>query len=244
MVKARGTAITPIVLLLLLPCILGSQEPTTRTLFGSAVDSASGAPLQKASVCARLLLAPRSFLGPCLAVDTLGEYRLDSLPFDPIEVSLFCGVVRGFGKRLATDTILAADATAPRHNWIVSTSGCDLRPVRQVVGIFRGHYTRGFESSEFVPCPDDAWFVPSDSLDSYPYDARRAWATWPRDYRIDTLARWPDVPRDEWGNPRYFITWRGTVIGPGRYGHMGVAPFEFKVDSILEVRTPAQGDCP
>ena len=243
MLRTLGTVSVRAVLLLFLPSILSSQEPKTRTLTGSVMDSVSGTPVQKAWVCIRLPLKPSVSLSRCSRVDTLGEYVLDSLPLDPIEVTLTCESLRALGKLLAIDTISAVASAAPRHDWVVSTSGCDPRPVRRVVGIFRGHYTPGFESSEFVPCPSDAWFLPGDSLDIYPFDARRAWATWPRHYRTDIQVRWPDAPRDAWGNPRYFIRWRGTVVGPGRYGHLGVSLFEFRVDSILEVRIPAQGDC-
>ncbi len=128
-----------------------------------------------------------------------------------------------------------------RHDWIVSSAGCDLRPLRQVSRIFTGHYTPGFESSKFVPCANDAWFVPTDSLDLYPYDAKEAWVTW-RD-AANQQVKWPDAPRDEYKNPTYYVRWRGTLVGPGRYGHLGVSPFQFFVDSVLLLRAPTKNDC-
>jgi len=128
-----------------------------------------------------------------------------------------------------------------RRNWVVSPAGCDLRPVRRVTGIFRGRYTPGFEASEFVPCKADAWFIPTDSLATYPYDAKNAWVTWST-FRNPEL-KWPPAPKDEYGNPVYYVRWRGTVVGPGRYGHMGVAPFQFFVDSVFELRASRKKDC-
>jgi hypothetical protein len=113
--------------------------------------------------------------------------------------------------------------------------------VRRVAGIFQGHYTPGFESSDFVPCSADGWFIPGDSLEAYKYDARRAWVTWPQS--VGDGVKWPDAPRDSYGNPRYYVRWRGTVVGPGHYGHMGVSPFEFVVDAVLELRPPTAKDC-
>jgi hypothetical protein len=221
------------------PC----HAQATRVLVGTATEALSGTPIRKAAVCTRLPTGPASFLGRCAAVGVDGTYRLDSLPVGSVEVTLSCAAIRGFGKRLVTDTLLPGQPGEQSHDWVASTVGCDLRPVREVAGTFRGHYTPGFESSEFIPCPSDAWFLPGDSLDTYPYDARRAWATWPRDRRMNSFTAWPDVPADSWGNPRYYVRWRGTVVGPGQYGHMGVSPFEFRLDSILEVRPPAKDDC-
>jgi len=103
-----------------------------------------------------------------------------SIPFGQpsllgIEISIQCSTIRGSGsRRLASDTIVFVQPTIVRRDWVVETAGRDLRPVRHVTGVFRGHYRPGFESSEFVPCPAHAWFIPGDSLDSYPIDMRRA----------------------------------------------------------------------
>ena len=67
------------------------------------------------------------------------------------------------------------------------------RPVRRVSGVFAGHYTPGFESTTFVPCAADAWFVSADLLDAYPFDARRAWARWRRG--AERGLRWPKRTR-------------------------------------------------
>lgn len=123
----------------------------------------------------------------------------------------------------------------------MSTKGCDLRPLREVKGVFRGYYTPGFESSEFVPCSTDAWFIPDDSLSVYPFDARNAWVTW--DAAAVRRLKWPEVARDKYGNSKYYVRWRGTVVGPGRYGHLGVSPFEFRVDTVFELRAPRRKDC-
>jgi hypothetical protein len=50
-------------------------------------------------------------------------------------------------------------------------------------------------------------------------------------------------PRDEFGSARLFVHVRGTVAGPGSYGHLGVSIFGLTVDSILRVALPAPDDC-
>jgi hypothetical protein len=215
--------------------------PRSSAMSGTLRDSGTGQAPLKARVCAFIPTGPSAFQARCAAIDTLGNYNLDSLPPRAMRVSVSCETIRGMGKALAYDSVVFTDSVLLRRDWVVSPAGCDARPLRRVTGTFRGHYTPGFESSEFVPCAADAWFVPGDSLGTYPYDGRRAWATWPKG--VGQGIKWPDAPRDSYGNPRYYVRWRGTIVGPGRYGHMGVSPFEFVVDTVFELRPPRKRDC-
>jgi hypothetical protein len=114
-----------------------------------------------------------------------------------------------------------------------------------VAGVFRGYYTVGFESSKFVPCAADAWFIAGDALRREPYDERRAWVEWPNDSgRTLRRVTWPRIASlRRTGYATYFVQWRGTVEGPGRYRHLGVSAFEIRVDSVLVVRKPTRRDC-
>ncbi|HET7551681.1 MAG TPA: hypothetical protein VFK04_10325 [Gemmatimonadaceae bacterium] len=215
--------------------------PRGGVISGTVRDSTSGLAARRISVCAYIRHSPSGLEYRCAVVDTLGHYRLDNLPVTGVRVDVQCATIVGLGKGLADDSISLAETAHLRRDWTVSTAGCDHRPVRRVTGVFRGHYRSGFESSEFVPCAADAWFISGDSLDSYRTDARRAWATWRPDAGKEL--KWPDVPLDDNGNPRYYVRWRGTVVGPGHYGHMGVSPFEFLVDTVLELRRPGPQDC-
>ena len=202
-------------------------------------------PLQRGRpirICATGPTGVRTSATICREVDSVGHYRLDSLSLTKVFVSINCDTQRLWGaERLASDSIQLNDTTPLRRDWRVSTARCDPRPLRRITGEFRGYYTVGFENSEFRPCWSDAWFLPADSLVVIPIDLRMAWVTWPK--RASGAMKWPDVPRDQFGYRRYFVRWRGTVVGPGIYGHMGIAPFEFTVDTVLDVRRPAERDC-
>jgi hypothetical protein len=243
--KRAASGATSVVLLVGVAVAAAAQSPGARTtvLQGVVRDSATGHPMEKTSVCASV--APRSaalFTARCGMTDSTGAYRVDSIAPPRGIVSVYCETVRGLsGKHLASDSIAFDEGTVIRRDWVVSSVGCDPRHVRRVNKIFRGHYSGGFEQSEFIPCAADAWFIPGDSLDWYPFNNRRAWVEW-RSGAADRVA-WPRVKRDEDGYPRYFVRWRGTVVGPGRYGHMGVSAFEIRVDSVLELRAPKPGDC-
>ncbi len=211
------------------------------TVVGTVRDSASGAAPLKTWVCA-FFPSTGAFHSPrCKPVDTLGTYRLDSLTSGAMRLSVQCSTIRGLSmKELAHDSVVVAEgAEFPRH-WTVSTVGCDHRALRRVSGVFRGHYSLGFETSDFVPCPADDWSSPGDSLRSDAGFARSAWVRWEN---VGKNVQWPKRARDRYGNGRYFVTFRGTVVGPGMYGHLGGAPFEFVVDSVLEVRVPSESDC-
>ena len=207
-------------------------------LHGVVRETPARASGRRLSVCVFISSQPK-----CAAVDSAGAYRFDSLPLVKVQVAVICETVRMFGGWLVTDSIQISSAERTRRDWAVSMAGCDLRPVRRMSGDFSGHYVGGFEASEFRPCEGDGWFTSSDSLELYPFDNRRAWVTWSE--RASKGVRWPQgaPPRDSDGNPRYFVRWRGTVVGPGRYGHMGISAFEFLVDSLLEIRVPSATDC-
>jgi len=218
-----------------------TQVRRSASIAGTVRDSGSLDYRRKFSVCTWVPRQPAMYSLSCAQVDTLGHYRLDDLPLIRLRLSVQCETLGGMGKSVMADSVIFTDTALVRRDWVVPSAGCDLRPLRHVTGIFRGHYTPGFESSKFVPCTADAWFIPSDSLGIYPYDAKRAWATWRS--AVPQKLKWPRAPRDDYGNPTYYVRWRGTVVGPGNYGHMGVSPFEFVVDSVLELRAPGKEDC-
>ena len=129
-----------------------------------------------------------------------------------------------------------------RRDLAVGTAGCDLRPLRRITGVFSGHYTSEFEVSEFVPCPRDRWFIPSDSVGTQRGLRGRAWVRWTRPGLLDAPGGEATPERVSGGN-RYFVRWRGAIEGPSSYGHMGISPFLITVDSVLDVRTSGRDDC-
>ena len=219
-----------------------AQSSGDTAVLEGIVRDMSGVPMQKSIVCADMPRPQGWQTSRCSRTDSTGTYRVDSIASGRRLVSVFCDTMRGLtSKHAASDSIAFDGGASVRRDWSVSRIGCDPRMLRHVKGTFRGHYTPGFESSEFVPCPADGWFVPGDSLDWYPFDNRRAWAEWAPGFR--QRLRWPTAPRDKYGNSRFYVRWRGTVVGPGRYGHMGVSAFEIRVDSVMELRAPRRRDC-
>lgn len=208
---------------------------------GVVRDSATQRGARRSSVCITIPAGPGLAYVRCSAVDSAGAYRIDSLPSMELQLSVACSTIRGLGALLGSARVHPVDSVAIRRDFLVGTSGCDPRPVRRVVGTFRGHYYPGFESSDFVPCPADGWFIAGDSLGAYPFSQRRAWVEWLPG--VGRGLKWPDAPRNSYGTRSYYVRWHGTVVGPGSYGHMGVSAFELRVDTLLEVRVPGKRDC-
>ena len=243
---ARSAAVPALLVVLALTGVSVAAAQTNGASIGAlegTVRDSAGQPIEKASVCT-IVQESRGFgRAHCGRPDSTGAYHVDSLPASRLGFTVTCAGVRPFdGRVVASDSLQIQAGSQAHRDWIVSRAGCDPRPLRRVAGTFRGHYTSGFEASKFVPCAADAWFIPGDSLGTYLYDARLAWA------RLQpTVARqglvWPEVPRDVYGSPRFYVRWRATVIGPGHYGHMGVSPFQIWVDSLLELRAPSARDC-
>ena len=212
--------------------------PAGRAKLQGSVRTPEGGSVRRADVC-----ATSNDRRVCAAVDSTGVYELTGLPNRPIVIEVTCDVVLSlpFYRVLASDTVRFAMDSVIHRDWRVSNDGCDQRIIRHVPGIFRGHYTAGFEESDFIPCPADAWFQPGDSLQAYQPEARGAWVS------LSEGVNWPSVPPDTLGNNRgsaeYYVVIRGTVVGPKPSGHLGVWAFELVVDSILEMRLARERDC-
>jgi hypothetical protein len=219
------------------PSIAHAQSPRVS---GRVVVTGSDAGVPRVLACAS---RKSPFLWECAESAANGEFSLDSVPSGG-ELVFRCSRRRGLQGEVAAPRAGAAlSRTELRIE--VDTLGCDLRPLRRMAGVFAGHWSRGFEQSSFTPCATASWYVSSDTLGISDY-ARSAWLSLSGGDRAPGApAVWPRarLVLPPWNYPEHFIRWRGTVIGPGRYGHMGVSGFEAHVDSILEVRTPASTDC-
>jgi hypothetical protein len=81
-----------------------------------------------------------------------------------------------------------------------------------------GHFVYGFEYSRFIPCNPAALGLESD-------------------IRLQAAGIWIWVPPDRTEalqpNVRYFIEVAGILRGPGRFGHLGSAPYELQIEQLL-----------
>jgi hypothetical protein len=99
-----------------------------------------------------------------------------------------------------------------------------ILPNAGITGEFAGHYISGFEVSSFVPCGNyeignasGAWWLGATPEAGF-YD------------------QYQDVIGPDAGEyVTVFVVWRGTVSGPGQYGHLGGYIREATVEEVIEM---------
>ena len=215
----------------------GNFHPLTR-LTGVVTDSSSGRPFERSYICFSWQINATA----CAQLDTAGHYVLDSIPRIAGRIVVQCDSVFWRAHRALNDS-LHPDTVSGALNFVLDASGCDPRQVRRERRTFTGLYSGAFEESRFVPCPSDSWLEPGDITWRGP-SGPEAWVEWsrfPNPTPGDPKA-WPRERAFPY-NTKAFVHWYGTMVGPGTYGHMGMSPFEFRVDSIIEVRAIRKGDC-
>lgn len=202
-------------------------------VYGRLRDSVSGEPARGV----RIVVEGRVGYS---ASDSLGYYLLFDLPPGEQRVRFLCPSRSLVAVAVvATRTVRVEPRTDSLANFTLPVSSCEDPPLRSVRGDFAGLYTEGFESSVFVPCRP---FVDlrGTTLEGV---RQRAWLTLSEGARRTArLLDWPDVPAPR-GYRTYYLRVRGTLEGPGNYGHLGMSTFGLTVDRILEIRAEPPGSC-
>jgi hypothetical protein len=180
----------------------------------------------------------RAGLGTSVKTDTGGAYEFPSLPTSKQLIRVFCPSASYWhAQELARFEVTLPQGADSVHDLMVDRALCTER-VDTLRGIFRGHWSVGFEESEFLPCPGtvkvNGWSLRSGW--------GGIWGEWGR----TGVSPWPQkMPRPDTSGygDRYYIRALGTLHGPGDFGHLGVAAYQLEIDSLLEVRTPSEKDC-
>ena len=209
---------------------------TTGTIRGAVTDGVTGAPVVGAKVA-----APGSGRAGRVLTDSAGRYVLDRVRSGTWTVVFNCPSRTLLGRKLVERQVAVAAAGEAIVNVVVPPDGCFEPDSASRSGEFRGHYAFGFEESRFVPCLDSALGPEGVLLPGEHLVEPSAWVEFSKTAQRQPL-KWPGLG-DHHYYARYYVAWRGTLIGPGMYGHMGVSSFAFVVDSVLEVRLPSRDDC-
>jgi len=173
--------------------------------------------------------------GPSAWTDSLGHFGFRAVVGDSVDFWSQCRVERrSFGRSLGPFPMGRDELSAAEIE--IDPSLCIEPEETRQYGIFSGRWTWGFEMSEWALCEA----LPDLSATAYGIGESWAWGSF-----SDGLVGpdMPDVEVSEDGYYTYFMKVRGTLIGPGGYGHMAVAPYLLYADSILELRPAKTGDC-
>jgi hypothetical protein len=206
---------------------LAAQHPTwlqdsysRPALYGTVRDSATGNPADG------LLMEVAGRQG-AVVTDSSGHYLLFGLPVGEATISFRCTRPAPAAGALAAQRVVPIAAhTDSLAEFAIPLLRCATPEPTTVAGEFRGVYAVGFELSSFEPC----------SLGGHP-----AWLTVSMAGRRQRLL-WPDV-REHGRTRTYYVRARGSLAGPGSYGHMGAYAYELTVDRFLEVEGSPPPSC-
>jgi hypothetical protein len=205
----------------------------------TVTDSISGA----AVVGARVTIKCEGCYGR-YPTDSTGHHRFKQVPAGTFSIEFHCPSRTLLGAQIVERIVAVSPGEESLINVRVPEGRCSEPPYSERRGVFRGYWTPGFESSVFVPCADSILRISAPLLQGKRVAAPTAWAD------FVPSVKWPEkmsgqakAPIDEYGNPTYFVVWRGVFKGPGQYGHMGVSGFSMLVDSVLDVTSLGPANC-
>jgi hypothetical protein len=215
-------------------CVARAQTAaeSTATLDVIVRDSASQAPLAHAWISVRPGSRVRDAGGT-------GWGRWKDIRSPIVHVEVRCPSRHGYGRLLLARRIAIAPGATLRLPVDVAPGLCVERAYAERPGEFHGIWSVGFEHNRFSICADSTLGFAADPETETPFaylgeDASGAWVTFSDRARTD-LRRRPKAKKQEDGYQQYFARFRGTMKGPGRYGHLGVSPYEFEVDSVVSL---------
>lgn len=206
-----------------------------------------GQPLpRRVSVCATRYIENKQQVLGCTRSSIAGTFRLDSLPLGSVNIRTTCETIRLIGSGTLFQSSSAGAAVTPGTVVILfNTRGCDLRPLRTISGIFRGHWSTGFEENAFSPCPSDSWQLASDTAGvAHALMSTVAWVdSLPKRGTNSFPSRLHGAAPNGSGGYVSYVKWHATITGPSHFGHLGGSSFRMVVDSIIAMRVPSAADC-
>jgi hypothetical protein len=204
---------------------------------GTITDSASGNPLVGAFIAAL-----KSQRWGRERSGANGGYVLDRIPPGVTELEFHCPSATMLGWPIEVRPIRLRAGQDTVVDIRVSATTCGEPPYAERRGTFQGSFSVGFEHSSFAPCPDTTLGVPL-------LRPKGGWLVGTIWVQVDSATSrrlgesWPRVRPDSRGYLDYFVRWHGTLKGPGRYGHMGVAGYLMEVDTVYSVLIRNEGSC-
>jgi hypothetical protein len=212
-------------------------EPTA-TLDVIVRDSVSQQPLAEAWISVRPASRVHSAGGT-------GWGRWNNIRSAVVHLEVRCPSRTGYGRLILARRLAILPGAFVRLPVEVAPGVCVERAYGERRGEFYGFWSFGFEHNQFTICADSTLGFAADPELQTPYaylgeDARGAWVTFTERARPG-LERRPKAKERAEGQRQYFVRFRGTMKGPGRYGHLGVSPYEFEVDSVITMMPDVWG---
>jgi hypothetical protein len=170
--------------------------------------------------------------------DSLGHFWLWGFAPGKRRITVYCPLRRQMGGRVATSfTLDARPAMKDTTDIHIDMDGCVDAPIDTVRVRTQGVWSTGFEDGFFTPCKR----FNQIRLGAYRDYSGLAYLSFARS-GIEPPAGWPDVKPED-GYRKTYLDVEGDLIGPGSYGHMGIAIYELKVTRILTAKAASRASC-
>jgi hypothetical protein len=159
--------------------------------------------------------------------DSRGAFRLEDVPIGTWQIEFHCPSANYVGREIDTRSVTVRSGKVSSVDVQVPLGHCYEPPYSEVESEFRGYVSFGFEHSSFVPCAPESLNLSRNSF----LGTNSIWVRFRTDrgaLRSDTL---------------YFAVLRGTLKGPGRFGHLGVSAYELEVQEIEKTFEVNGQDC-
>ncbi|MGZ3331583.1 MAG: hypothetical protein ACXU9O_07825 [Gemmatimonadaceae bacterium] len=200
-------------------------------IWGTVRDSRTGRPVPRAWI----RVDERGGVG---GTDSLGRFWLWGFAPGSRKIIVNCPLKRQWLGRIATTvTIHAPPAMKDTMDIRIDMSRCADVPVDTVRVRTRGVLSSGFEDGFFTPCK------PFDQIElgGYRDFSGLAYLGFAKSV-VEPPEGWPKVEPVH-GSIRVFLDVEGDLIGPGSYGHMGLATYELVVTRVVSAKAASKTSC-
>lgn len=201
-------------------------------IWGTLRDSRTGRAVPRAWI----RVDERGGLG---ASDSTGRFWLWGFAPGKRQIIIYCPLHRQWlGKVATTVTIQAPPAIKDTMDIRIHMDRCADVPLDTVRVRTRGVLSSGFEDGFFTPCKR----FDQIKLGGYRDFSGEAYLDFAKSV-IEPRGGWPTVKPDNHGYTRIFLDVEGDLIGPGSYGHMGIATYELVVTRVVSAKAPSTTSC-
>jgi len=200
-------------------------------IWGTLRDSRTGSPVPRAWI----RVDERGGVG---ASDSTGHFRLGGFAPGKHKIIVQCPLRRQwFGKVARTVSFQAPRAMKDTMDIQVDMRECTDVPVDTVRVRTQGVVTEGFEAGFFEPCKRFSQI----QLGGYRDFSGLASLGFAGE-NIEPPQGWPHV-KPEKGYYRTYMDVEGNLIGPGSYGHMGLATYQLIVTRVFSAAAATKTSC-
>jgi hypothetical protein len=200
-------------------------------IWGTLRDSRTGSPVPRAWI----RVDERGGVG---ASDSTGHFRLGGFAPGKHKIIVQCPLRRQwFGKVARTVNFQAPRAMKDTMDIQVDMRECADVPVDTVRVRTQGVVTEGFEAGFFEPCKR----FNQIQLGGYRDFSGLASLGFARE-NIEPPQGWPQV-KPEKGYYKTYMDVEGNLIGPGSYGHMGLATYQLIVTRVFTAAAATKTSC-